>query len=269
MTPWRRWRPLGSSQVAQVRDAVRPALAAWAADWFGERFRAQLSHHATDAVPSGSPAREEAAIATSRVENDDLTSQLHPVLAITASGSMPSPLATAALTAEGGVHAASATAVALLEGLQHRMLRDLHQRVARALRLEDADAQSRPTRGQQVNVHASIAGGAGHTSCLLIRIDAAALPRRLRIGPTLGGELSSRWDAVGAEPVALHVQIGRGRVAAFDVMHLKHGDVLLADRGIGAPIEVNVGDHRLGWGYPCRVGNRKAVQISFDAQEEH
>lgn len=269
MTAWRRWRPLGSGLVEQVRGAVRHALVGWAADWFGERFRAELSHHTTNAVPSESPAREEDAIATSRVESDHLASQLRPALAITASGSMPSPLATAALTAEGGAHAVSGTAVALLEGLEQRMLRDLRQRVARALRLEDADAQSRPTRGQQVNVHASIAGGAGHTSCLLIRIDAAALPRQPRIGPTLDGGLSSRWDAVGAEPVALHVRIGRGRVAALDVMHLKHGDVLLADHGIGAPIEINVGDHRLGWGYPCQVGDRKAVQISLDAQEEH
>jgi hypothetical protein len=201
--------------------------------------------------------------------NAALASQLCPVLAITASGSIPSPLATAALAAQGSVHAASATAVALLEGLQQRMLRDLHQRVARALRLEDADAQSRPTRGQQVDVHASMTGSSGQTARLLMRVDTAALPYRLRIGPTLDGELSSRWDAVGAEPVALHVQIGRGCVAALDLVHLKHGDVLLTDRGIGAPIEVNLGDHHLGWGYPCRVGNRKAVQISLDAQEEH
>ena len=149
------------------------------------------------------------------------------------------------------------------------MLRDLRQRLARALRLDEADAQSLPTRGQQVEVRAFVAESTGRATGVLIRVDAGALPRRPRIGRPLDGALSDRWDALGPEPIAVGVRIGHSRVAALDVVQLKPGDVLLADRGIDEPIEINLGDRRLGWGYPCRVGNRKAVQLSLEAQEAH
>ena len=72
---------------------------------------------------------------------------------------------------------------------------------------------------------------------------------------------------MGPESITVKVEIGRGDVTALDVVRLKPGDVLLANRDIDAPIEVILGDRRLGWGYPCRVGDRKAVQLSLEAQE--
>jgi flagellar motor switch/type III secretory pathway protein FliN len=189
------------------------------------------------------------------------------VLAIDASGSTPAPLAVAALAPEGDGHGAGATALALLENLERRMLLDLRTRLARALRIDDADSTFRPTRGQQVSVYATVTGSAGHVAQVCISVDAAALPRRLRAGAALIRELSSRWDAIGPESIVVHVGIGRGQVNALDVVRLKPGDVLLSNRGIDAPIEVNLGNRRLGWGYPCRVGDRKAVQLSLEAQE--
>lgn len=267
MTVWRRWRPLDSNQVAQTREAVRHTLAEWVTDWLGARAQSNIPRGAA-ATLDGRPAGPEAdAVGPTRGARTSDAGQPYPVLAIDASGSTPAPLAVAALAAEGDGHGAGATALALLENLERRMLLDLRTRLARALRIDDADATFLPIRGQQVSVYATVTGSAGQVAQVCIRVDAAALPRRLRAGPTLVGELSSRWDAIGPETVAVQVGIGHGQVNALDVVRLKPGDVLLANRSIDAPIEVNLGDRRLGWGYPCRVGDRKAVQLSLEAQE--
>ena len=267
MTAWRRWRPLGSSHVAQIREAVRHTLAEWVADWFGARAQSSIPQGAATTLDDRSADREVDAAGPAPGAVTRGTGQPYPVLAIDASGSTPAPLAVAALAPEGDGHGAGATALALLENLERRMLLDLRTRLARALRIDDADSTFRPTRGQQVSVYATVTGSAGHVAQVCISVDAAALPRRLRAGAALIRELSSRWDAIGPESIVVHVGIGRGQVNALDVVQLKPGDVLLSNRGIDAPIEVNLGNRRLGWGYPCRVGDRKAVQLSLEAQE--
>jgi flagellar motor switch/type III secretory pathway protein FliN len=267
MTVWRRWRPLGSSQVTQVREAVHHTLADWVADWFGPRAQSSIPQDAAGTLNGRLAGHEANAAGQARGASASGTGQRHPVLAIDASGSTPAPLAVAALAPEGGGHGAGSTALALLENLERRMLLDLRTRLARALRLDDANSTALPIRGQQVTVHATVTGSASQVAQVCIRVDAASLPRRLRAGAALVGELSSRWDAMGPESITVKVEIGRGHVTALDVVRLKPGDVLLANRDIDAPIEVNLGDRRLGWGYPCRVGDRKAVQLSLEAQE--
>jgi flagellar motor switch/type III secretory pathway protein FliN len=267
MTVWRRWRPLDGSQIARVREAVGLTLTEWVADWLGARAQSNIAQGAA-ATADGKPGdRAVDAAGLPQGARTISADQPHPVLAIEASGSTRAPLAVAALAPENDSHGAGSAALALLDNLERRMLLDLRTRLARTLRIDDADATFLPTRGQQISVYAEVTGSGGQVAQVCIRVDTAALPRRLRAGPALVSELSSRWDAIGPESIAVRVEIGRGHVNALDVLRLKPGDVLLANRGIDAPIEVNLGDRRLGWGYPCRVGDRKAVQLSVEAQE--
>ncbi len=250
MKTWRSWRPLGDADLAAARSVATQVVDDWSRAWFGlDACQVQRARIAQ------APAWEQSIRLGEGLGCSGTTVALRSLVAL-------------ALRGRAEPWPDHALALKTLEGFQRRLIEDLLRRLARALGQPDGlplTEQPLAEGGQQMFVIE--AGTAGRKAALVLNIDPAAIRRPQRLSEKLAGALSGRWQALGASRARLKATIGPIRLGALELMQLKPGDVLQAERSIYEPIDVQVGSIAVGRAYPCKVGQHLALQFSVDMQD--
>jgi flagellar motor switch/type III secretory pathway protein FliN len=254
MKSWRTWRPLGDADLAAARAAAAQTLADWNQAWFG--LDACQVQHACIAPLQATVAASEKSFRLGE--------------ALGCSGSTMGLRSLVALSLRGRADPWPDDPVALnaLEGFRRRLIEDLLRRMARSLGqpegLQLREGLPRESASQAFLVEV---GMAGRGTALVLSVDPVAVHATPRRSGMAKRPLSGRWDALAASRTRLQASIGPISLGALELMQLKPGDVLQAERSIYEPIDVRAGDVSLGRAYPCRVEQRLALQFSLDKQD--
>ena len=73
--------------------------------------------------------------------------------------------------------------------------------------------------------------------------------------------LSDRRSVLSEVDVQIQAVLGSAKLTVGRLTALRDGDVVALDEAVGAPIELRVQGHRLGWGELVVVGDQFGVRI--------